>query len=484
MPIITKIDLLKERRTKIIATLGPSSNDVDTIKQLIQAGANMFRLNMSHGNHQTHRKLFFQIRDIAASLQQLIPILADLCGPKIRIGRFKGGKIELIDNSNVVITTRNVEGESGLIPSQYRALAEDVESGDRILLDDGNIELRVEKIKHTDIDCKVIHGGVLKDNKGMNLPGVNVSAPALTEKDRLDALFAIDLGVDFLALSFVRQASDLIELRSLVEENGGNTALIAKIEKPEALENGREILNAADGIMIARGDLGVELALEEVPTAQQQLVDRARAVNKPVIVATQMLESMMDNPRPTRAEVTDISYAVSSGTDAVMLSGESAAGAYPVKAVEMMARIIKQTEAYIWRRHDLFDFTNRSTPHQTVSFGDALAKATAKMAYDLPAKIIMVVSQSGMSAATISAARPTAPIVALSSSENVCRRMSLSWGIIPLLEKDAGSINPNQIARKIALQKQFADQGDYVLLVRGFNSDPELNTPSVTVLQV
>ena len=323
----------------------------------------------------------------------------------------------MIDGTAVTITTRDVVGEAGIIPSQYVALAGDVRPGNRILLDDGKIELGVVHTDGIEIVCNVVHGGILTDHKGINLPGVNVSAPALTEKDRKDALFALNLEVDFLALSFVRRGSDVIELRNLVEEHGSTTGLIAKIEKPEALKNSREILDASDGIMIARGDLGVELNPEEVPIAQHQLIHRARAVHKPVIVATQMLESMMDSARPTRAEVTDISHAVSSGADAVMLSGETAAGAFPVKAVEMMARIVKQTEAYAWRRNHLADLSKSPGQDEPVLFGEALAQATANLAFDLPAEVIIVISQSGMSAATVSAARPTAPIVAISSSE-------------------------------------------------------------------
>lgn len=484
MPIITKVNLLKDRRTKIIATLGPSSQSSERIKELIEAGADLVRLNLSHGDHELHRDLYHRVREIAEHCKNPVSILADLCGPKIRTGRFKDGQINLVEDTKVTVTTRDVFGGPGLIPSQYDALAADVKPSDRILLDDGNIELRVENTDGTEIVCRVIHGGTLKNHKGINLPGVNVSAPALTEKDRKDALFALNLGVDFLALSFVREASDLIELRSLVQNAGHDVGLIAKIEKPEALKNSREILDAADGIMIARGDLGVELDPEEVPLAQHQLVHRARSANKPVIVATQMLESMMEHARPTRAEVTDISHAVFSGADAVMLSGETAAGAYPVKAVEMMARIVKQTEAYSWRRNDPDQLGQMTAQAQPVPFGNALAKATAKLALDLSASAVLVISQSGMSAATVSAARPTAPIVAISSSDRICRRMNLLWGVIPIIAENTGTTNPNPIARKTAIDMQFAKPGEFVLLVRGFNSDPEMNTPSVTVLRV
>ena len=484
MPIKTKFNHLKDRRTKIIATLGPASEHPEIITGLLEAGADMVRLNMSHGDHKTHQVAYQRVRDCSEKLETPVAILADLCGPKIRTGRFENGSIRLNNGDRITVTVRDVVGKHGLISSQYQALANDVQPGDRILLADGIMELSVEDIQNTEVFCRIIHGGILSDFKGINLPGVNVSTPALTEKDRHDARFALELGVDFLALSFVRRASDLLELRTLVEEAGGQVGIIAKIEKPEALLNGREILEAADGIMIARGDLGVELDPEDVPVAQHQLVHRARAVNKPVIVATQMLESMIENARPTRAEVTDISHAVSSGTDAVMLSGETAAGAFPIKSVEMMARIVKQTEAYAWTRDETAESGRVMDPGQPVLFGDALAQATAKLAFDLPAAAIFVVSQSGMSATTVSAARPRAPIIALTSSAHMCRRMNLLWGVIPIVTEDAGSINPNQITRRIVKEMNLAKPGQFILLVRGFNSDPLMNTPSVTVIQI
>jgi len=484
MPIKTKFDLLKDRRTKIIATLGPASESDENIANLLDSGADLVRLNMSHGNYQTHQVAYQRVRDYAEKINTPVAILADLCGPKIRTGQFKDSSIHLDTGNRVTVTVRDVIGEPGLIPSQYEALAKDVQPGDRILLADGVMELRVEDIQDSEVFCRIIHGGILGDFKGINLPGVNVSTPALTEKDRLDARFALELGVDFLALSFVRRASDMLELRSLIEEVGREAGIIAKIEKPEALENGGEILDASDGIMIARGDLGVELDPEDVPVAQHQLIHRARAVNKPIIVATQMLESMMENPRPTRAEVTDISYAVSSGADAVMLSGETAAGAFPIKAVEMMARIVRQTEAYAWTRNETGESGRVMNPDQPVLYGDALAQATAKLTFDLPATAIVVVSQSGMSATTVSAARPGAPVIALTSSAQMCRRMNLLWGVIPILTEEAGSINPNQITRQIVKELKLAEPGQFILLVRGFSNEPLMNTPSVTVIQI
>ena len=348
MSIDTEVKLLARRRTKIVATLGPASSDTDTITRLIQAGVSVFRLNMSHGEHAGHRETFQLVRRLAAEADRHIAILADLAGPKIRVGRFAGGSIVLELGNKVTVTTRDVPGEAGLIPSQYENLADDLSPGDRILLADGVMELEVEGIDGTEIRCIVTQGGVLEDRKGMNLPRVDVSAPCLTDKDKSDARFLLELGVDYLGLSFVRRASDVGELQSLIADSGGQAGIVAKIERPEALEDADAIVEAADAIMVARGDLGVELPPEQVPIAQRKLVDAARARNKPVIVATQMLESMIEHARPTRAEVSDVSHTVLSGADAIMLSGETATGNHPVLAVEMMNRIARQSEAYLW----------------------------------------------------------------------------------------------------------------------------------------
>ena len=483
MAIETRMHLLKKRRTKIVATLGPATQQPGAIRQLIEAGVNVFRLNMSHGDHEFHRMCFQHIRRIAGELNLPIGVLVDLCGPKIRTGKFRDGQITLTDHSRVIVTTRDVQGEPGLIPSHYRALADDIRPGNRILLNDGALELSVDSIAGTEITCTVIHGGILKNHKGINLPGVNVSAPSLTEKDRVDAGFALDLGVDFLALSFVRTAADVRELKALVDRKNKSVCIIAKIEKPEALDNASEILEVADGIMVARGDLGVELNPEQVPVAQSQLIDLAKSRFKPVIVATQMLESMIEHARPTRAEVTDISYAVTLGTDAVMLSAETATGAFPVDAVKMMDRIARQTEAYLWKTGAYGNIsTTKSAP--PVSIWDAISDTTSQLARDLMVRAVLVLSQSGVSAATTSSARPAAPVVAITGRPDICRRMTLLWSVIPVLREDADTIDPHELARKVARDLQLANAGDYVLLVRGFHSKPKLNTPSVTVVTV
>jgi pyruvate kinase len=484
MSIVTQIDLLKKRRTKIIATLGPGSSEPEQIRKLIESGVNIFRQNMSHGDHDYHRKTYAYIREISEELNSPIGILADLCGPKIRTGKFKNDAIELKSNETVVVTTRDVEGEPGLVPSQYAALADDVKPKDRILLADGTLELEVNKIEGTEITCTVIYGGKLGNHKGINLPGVNVSAPSLTEKDKADAKLAIELGVDFLALSFVRTAEDINDLRELMNAQGSNARIIAKIEKPEALDNASAILDAADGIMVARGDLGVELNPEQVPVAQHQLIDLAREKFKPVIVATQMLESMIENARPTRAEVTDVAYAVNLGTDAIMLSGETAVGKFPYDAVSMMDRISRQTESYLWAHNAYGGKVSDKESNTALPIWEGIANSMSQLSHDLRVRAVVVISNSGMSAATMSSARPAAPVVAITNQKDVCRQMAMLWSVIPAYSEKAGKINPNELARQIIIDEGLATTGDKVLLVRGFHSDDKLNTPSVTVLTV
>ncbi len=485
MSIKTELDLLHSRRTKIVATLGPSSSAPSIIRQLIEAGVNVFRLNMSHGKHEDHETTYATVRAIANELNNPIAIFADLCGPKIRTGLFKNGQITLQPDTTVTVTTREVVGDDNLIPSQYAALADDVKPENLILLDDGKLELKVLAVDGTEISCQVIQGGILKEKKGINLPGVAVSAPSMTKKDKLDAHFALELGVDFLALSFVRTEADVLGLRKLIDEGGFQSGIISKFEKPEALANASEIIKASDAIMVARGDLGVELRPEQVPVAQRKLINRARDLNRPVIVATQMLESMMENTHPSRAEVSDISQAVAEGVDAVMLSGETAAGSYPVKTVNMMARIIQQTEAYLFEENNFADLERHLLQtDQPIPFGHAIAHSTATLAKQMRAKIIISLSNSGMSAVTISSARPTVPLLAISCNPGTYRRFNLQWGTLPILAEDAGNTHPNKLARRIARESGVAAEGDYIVLVRGFASNPKLNTPSITLLTV
>jgi pyruvate kinase len=469
------------RRTKILATVGPASRMPAVLDQLIRAGVNVFRLNLSHGEHADHRAAYENIRAAAAAHNRPIAVLADLCGPKIRVGCFPAGHIQLANGQRVVVTTRPVLGGTGLIPSQYAALAQDVKPGDRVLLDDGMLELHVESIAGTEITCTVVNGGTLKDRKGMNLPGVPVSSPSLTDKDREDARFALELGVDYLALSFVRRPTDVEDLRALVAAAGFDTPIIAKIEKPEALDAIDEILDAADGLMVARGDLGVELEPEAVPIVQQELVARARLKNKPAIVATQMLESMIEHPRPTRAEVADVSQAVLSGVDAVMLSAETASGVYPVKAVEMMDRIARQMESWQLIHGGFRPPAEQESDHPAaLSLRVAVARSTTQLSRDLHIHALVVRSRGGVSATVVSATRPAATILALSPDERVCRRLSLLWGVVPCHIDEADFSRPQEAARRLACAAGLAQAGETLLLLEGFGQ----NEPMIRVLPV
>jgi pyruvate kinase len=472
---------LKRRRTKIVATIGPASRDLAVLQALIRAGVNVFRLNMSHGEHAEHRAAYEHIRASAAAADQPVAVLADLCGPKIRVGRFPGGRLELVTGQIVTVTVRDVPGGPGLIPSQYAELATDVRPDDRILLDDGMLELRVLAIDGTEVTCTVLNGGILKDRKGMNLPGVPVSAPALTDKDREDARFALDLGVDYLALSFVRNPADVIGLKELIAAANKDTPVIAKIEKPEAIDCIDEILEAADGLMVARGDLGVELAPESVPIVQQELVTRARLKGKPVIVATQMLESMIEHPRPTRAEVSDVSHAVFAGADAVMLSAETASGAYPVKAVEMMDRVARQVEGWQWVEGAFRSITDRQLElPPPLPLRSAVAKSVAQLSRDLHVRAIVVRTKEGTSASVVSATRPAAPVVALTMDLETCQRMNLLWGVVPRLIEAFDFEHPAGIARRQVRDLGLAEEGQTILLLAGFGK----REPNVTVLPV
>ncbi len=474
---------LRERRTRIVATLGPSSSDPAVLERLVRAGVDVFRLNFSHGTHAAHAATYNAAREAADKVGRHVAILADLCGPKIRVGRFAGGGIDLVAGHRVVVTVEpGAAGAPDLIPSEYEALARDVEPGDRILLDDGKLELRVVESDGRDVSCEVVVGGRLKDRKGMNLPGVAVSAPALTDKDKVDAAFAVGLGVDYLALSFVRAASDVTELRELVRAAGHDTAIIAKIEKPEALDAIASILDVADGIMVARGDLGVEVPAEEVPIIQQELVRMARRMARPVIVATQMLESMIDNPRPTRAEVTDVASAAFASADAVMLSAETASGRYPIEAVETLDRVLRQVEGYQFVHGQFGRVDDDELAARPGDEGVALAKAAAQISRDLSVRAIIAPARSGRTVHVVSSQRPAAPVLAACESPPLCRRLALCWGVRPEHVPGADLLRPTRLARMLALRFGFAEPGQHVLLV--WNADPDgERSPTISVLQ-
>ncbi len=484
MPINTDIQLLKRRRCRIVATLGPATSEIKTISQLLTSGVNVFRLNMSHGDHEAHKSLLKNIRSAIRKTGINAAIMADLCGPKIRTGKFENDQVILKRREKVIVTTRSVLGNERLIPSQYKRLHQDVVKGQRILLNDGLLALDVLSVQGSEISCQVVHGGKLSNHKGINLPDSIVSAPALTAKDKKDAAFALEQGVDYLSLSFVRTAKDILQLRRIIQCSGSSTHIIAKIETPQALENITEIMDACDAIMVARGDLGVELKPEEVPVAQLQLIDQARKSNRPVIVATQVLESMIENPRPTRAEISDISYAVSSGADACMLSAETSVGKYPVSAIKTMDRTIRFTESYQWRAGVFGTFGLERENMPPLAFGDAISNATSQLSNDLLVRAIVVISRSGMSAVTVSAARPSAPIIGVTDNVSVASKMELMWGVIPRMCKSVELNDVNRLSRGYALDLKLAKQGDYIIVVQGFHADSALNAPGVSVLKI
>ncbi|MEM9301117.1 MAG: pyruvate kinase [Pseudomonadota bacterium] len=475
---------LRYRRTRILATLGPASDSSEMIGRLLDAGVDVVRLNMSHGEHATHARVYQRVREEAARRGRHVAVLADLCGPKIRVGTFADGGIDLIPGEELMVTTRAVQGEPGLVHSQYAGLPTDVEVGHRLLLADGLMTLEVLAIEEEDVRCRIVHGGRLTERKGINLPDSTVSAQCLTEKDLRDLEFAVGLGVDFVALSFVRTAADVIELRQRLDAHGSAARIVAKIERPEAVSGIDAILDHTDAIMVARGDLGVELPPEAVPVAQQHLVDRARARHQPVIVATQMLESMIDNPRPTRAEVTDVAHSVNLGADAVMLSAESAAGSYPREAVAMMDRIAREAEAYLWTHGQFGQLQQTLDDGDELGYAHAVGRATAQLSRDLMVRAIFVVSRTGFSGRAMSGERPAAPIILLAADEQALRRSALLWGTLPVACDAAELDDPVPRIRTLASELGLAEAGQTVLMVRGFDTEAVSNLPSVTLIHV
>ena len=449
------------RKTKIISTLGPASSSPEMIKRLMDAGADVFRLNFSHGSHEEKTHLIETIRQLSAQRGNSIGILADLQGPKIRTGRMENGAIQLIKGERLDITTDDILGRSGLISTIYRALPSDVKQGSRILLDDGMIELKVLSVSGNRVNCTVVEGGVLKDLKGINLPGVDVSAPSLSEKDKADLDFCLGMGVDFIALSFVRKASDVENLKRIISERGMTIPVIAKIEKPEALRNFKSILAATDAVMVARGDLGVELSAERVPLIQKKIIRACNVAGKPVITATQMLESMILHARPTRAETSDVANAILDGTDAVMLSGETASGAYPVEAVQTMAKVALDVE-----RSELWQLPPRKPLHSN-NIPEAMAEAACHAASTLKAKALAVFTQSGSTAALISKFRPRLPIIAFTPFPEIQRRLSLSWGVNSCPVGSMGGTDQQIRAVEETLLAAGFKKGDVVVITMG-----------------
>jgi pyruvate kinase len=454
------------RRTKIVATIGPASRERKVLESLAQAGVDVVRLNFSHGEHEQHLEVMQATREIAAHLGRPIALLQDLSGPKIRIGRLKDDKpVELREGARVTITTdESIEGTDKIISTTYEPLPRDVSPRDRILLDDGNLELRVVRASLHEVECEVVDGGWLKPKKGMNLPGVKLSTPALTEKDRRDLAFGVKNGVDYVALSFVRQAADVSECKALVKSLGGTCPVIAKIEKREAIDDLAAILEAADGVMVARGDLGVELSTEEVPTLQKRIIERANEAGKVVITATQMLESMVDNPRPTRAEASDVANAILDGTDGIMLSAETASGRYPVEAVATMARIALYTE----EQYGIFRTPERVSIPTASVVANALARVARTVAEELGCKLIIAFTESGTTAHLLSTYRPRAPIAAVTYNPDTYRRLGLWWGVVPVKSEFVETTDEMIVKGETLLKAQgLVAKGDTVLMLAG-----------------
>lgn len=453
------------RRAKIVCTLGPATDDPQVLSALITAGMDVARLNFSHGDHAEHARRLKMIRSLAAECGKVVAVMQDLQGPKIRTGPLEGGKrIELRDGTSVTITTRAVPCNARVISTTFQGLPKEVRPGNRILLSDGLIELRVENVKGTEVRCRVVNGGELGPHQGINLPGVPLKISALSAKDRRDLEFGIHHRVDYIALSFVRRAEDILAVRRILTQRQRVIPVIAKLEKPEAVDHLDEILRVADAVMVARGDLGVELPPEMVPLIQKHIISRASAMRIPAITATQMLESMTVNPRPTRAEASDVANAVIDGSDALMLSGETATGRYPVRSVEMMARIISVTEC-TKRSVDSHDVWDRA---QALDVPEAICETVAHMTSELHLKAVAVFTQSGASARLISKYRPRVPVFAFSPFDNVLRRTALYWGVTPVHMKRLQSTDKMVEAAANRLNEIGAvSRGDLIAVIAG-----------------
>ncbi len=452
------------RRAKIVCTLGPSSSTEEQIRQLLLLGMDVARLNFSHGSHHEHLQRIRAVRKTAAALGRSICVLQDLQGPKIRTSALRDHRpVSLVSGSRVTIVNREIEGTAERLGTTFKNLAQEVAPGSRILLSDGLLSLKVLKVRGEDVICEVIDGGILQEHQGINLPGAVLSAPSLTRKDRLDLAFGLSARVDAVALSFVRSAADVRAVKKAIAAAGRDTPVIAKLEKPQAIDNLEEILEVADGVMVARGDLGVEVAPEKVPIIQKHVIRRAMHWRKPVITATQMLDSMMHNPRPTRAEASDVANAIYDGTDAVMLSGETAAGLYPREAVSMMDKIVVEAEVDLRNsRHPL------RRPERQLTIPQAICESVAHVAEELNMRGIAVFTASGNTAGQISKYRPMAEVYAFARLPEVCNRLNLFWGVRPVLMPQARGVEAMVEAAETELRRTgVAGSGDIVAIVAG-----------------
>jgi len=453
------------RKTKIVCTIGPASESLENLKKLINAGMNVARLNFSHGDYEEHGNRIKTIRQAVQETGKSVAILLDTKGPEIRTGKLKEEPIELVQDEMLVLTTEEILGDKDRISITYKELPNDVTVGSTILIDDGLIGLTVTAVRGTEIECRIVNGGTIKSKKGVNVPGVKISLPGITEKDANDITFGIGQGIDFIAASFVRKASDVLEIRELLEKHNANhIQIISKIENQEGVDNLDEILEVSDGLMVARGDLGVEIPAEEVPLVQKAMIKKCNRAGKPVITATQMLDSMQRNPRPTRAEASDVANAIFDGTDAIMLSGETAAGKYPVESVQTMARIAMRAESAL----EYKEIFLKQSQAQQVTVTEAISQAVANSALDLDAKAIVTSTESGYTARMVSKYRPKAPIIAVTPNEQVTRRLALIWGVIPVLGEEAR--NTDELIEQAvdnAVKNGYVRLGDLVVITAG-----------------
>ncbi len=467
------------RRTKIICTIGPSCEDKSIMRKLLEAGMDVARLNFSHGDHEVQGKRIKNIRELGAELGKYIPCLLDTKGPEIRIGTFKDGSIVLKENDRFTLVTEDIEGDKTQVSISFKHLYQDVQVGARILIDDGLVELVVTEISGTSLICKVLNGGALSNRKGVNVPGFTISLPYISEKDRSDIIFGIKNELDFIAASFTRSEQDILDIRKILDEHRCKSLkVIAKIENAEGVKNIDDILRVSDGIMVARGDMGVEIPLEDVPSLQKKLIKKAYNAGKIVITATQMLESMIHNPRPTRAETSDVANAIYDGTSATMLSGETAAGCYPVEAVKTMARIARRTERDIDYRKRFALYEQTATPDVTT----AISHAACTTAYDLGASAIIAVTKTGTTVRMVSKFRPSIPIIGSSPDEQVLRQLNMSWGVTPMpLEEKTDAYELFEAAMSTARERGLVKNGDLVVIMAGLPLGVEGTTNMIMV---
>jgi len=469
------------RRTKIVCTIGPPTATPAQLEQLINAGMNVARLNFSHGTHDEKKAIITAIRAIARRLNKPVAILQDLAGPKIRTGPIANGPVELTAGQEFTLTNRAVPGDATAVSLTYTELPRDVRPGDSILLCDGALELEVESATETDIKCRVTVGGPLNSHKGSNLPGRSIRAPILNEKDRADLAFGIEQDVDYVAMSFIRSAADVLEIRQFVRDHNGTVPLIAKIEKHEALDRIDEIIPVVDGIMVARGDLGVEIPIEQVPGFQKMLIEKTNRAGKPVITATQMLKSMVDNPRPTRAEVTDVANAILDGSDAVMLSEETASGNYPIQAVQVMARVAVETE----KNFPYEAWTYKFGQHPKLTLQEAVAQSACELAESIDAPAIVTCTMSGSTTRMVAKYRPGPLLIAMTPNERTYRQLALVWGCVPtLMGACADEVEMEQFALRAALANCLVKKGDTIVFTAGLPLQEIGTTNMIKVVRV